>query len=529
MRDDVVPSVGAIIAGKYRVESIVGIGGMGVVVAARHLTLGQPVAIKLLAVPNEEGRAEAHSRFLREAQAAATLRSDHVVKIHDVGAMESGLPFMVMELLQGSDLGALIDADGPMSPAEAVDYVLQACAAIQEAHAAGIVHRDLKPSNLFRTSRSDGTPLIKVLDFGISKSLTSSAERGELTLTATRQVMGSPYYMSPEQVRDARRVDARSDIWSLGVILHELLTAEPVFTADTFPGVCAAIVADAPRTIRSIRPELPEELERVILTCLEKDPSRRFQSVGELARALLPFSSASDPSTGSKLWRPLLSGEASPARSLSSTDSEPSRVGARLGFDHTMPSLPVPHTPRVSSGDTKTQLSADLIPTEAPPPAPAPKKSGRRAVVVALASAAVAAVVVAFLVLGRESAPPVVAPPEPVASVVAAPEPPGADVYDGEALLGQTPLTLSSRGSEGPKRLVLRKPGYQDYVFERTAFEGEHRVHAVLTPREPAPVPSGGESPAPEASAVKRAPRAPGPRPKASAAPPAESDIRLQR
>jgi serine/threonine protein kinase len=115
MRDDVVPSVGAIIAGKYRVESIVGIGGMGVVVAARHLTLGQPVAIKLLAVPNEEGRAEAHSRFLREAQAAATLRSDHVVKIHDVGAMESGLPFMVMELLQGSDLGALIDADGPMS------------------------------------------------------------------------------------------------------------------------------------------------------------------------------------------------------------------------------------------------------------------------------------------------------------------------------------------------------------------------------------------------------------------------------
>ncbi len=536
MRDDVVPSVGAIIAGKYRVESVVGIGGMGVVVAARHVTLGQAVAIKLLAVPNEEGRAEAQSRFLREAQAAAALRSDHVVRIHDVGAMDSGLPFMVMELLQGSDLGALIDADGPMPPEEAVDYLLQACAAIQEAHSAGIVHRDLKPSNLFRTRRSDGTPLIKVLDFGISKSMGSSdAARGELTLTSTRQVMGSPYYMSPEQVRDARRVDARSDIWSLGVILHELLTAEPVFSADTFPGVCAAIVADPPKTIRSVRPELSEELERVVLTCLEKLPARRFQSVEELARALLPFSSNSDSSNGSKLWRQRVSGQPSPARSQFGVDSEPSGIAKRFGLDNTVPSPRAPRTPRVPSGDTKTQLSADLIPTEAPPPIATPKN--RRRLLVALAAGVLGASAIALVLLRSESPAPGAVTPPP-ASAPAAPdsasltvdsEPPGAELYQGDVRLGQTPITFSLI-PERSRRFVIRKPGYQEYVFEQGAAAGDLRVHAVLAPLEPPPLPSATESHGPEAAASpKKAPRAPAPRPKASVAPPPASDIRLQR
>jgi serine/threonine-protein kinase len=536
MRDDVVPSVGTIIAGKYRVESVVGIGGMGVVVSARHLTLGQVVAIKLLAVLGEEGRAEAHSRFLREAQAAAALRSDHVVKIHDVGALDSGLPFMVMELLEGSDLGALIDADGPMRPDEAVDYLLQACAAIAEAHSAGIIHRDLKPSNLFRARRSDGTPLIKVLDFGISKSIASSdTARRELTLTSTRSVMGSPYYMSPEQVRDARKVDARSDIWSLGVILHELLTAEPVFSADTFPGVCAAIVADPPRAIRSVRPELSEDLERVVLTCLEKEPSRRYQSVEELARALLPFASDTDSSTGSKLWRPLLTAHPSPARSNVGTDSEPSGIASRFGLDRTVASPRVPRTPRIPSGDTKTQLSADLIPTEAPPAAPAPNQKSRVAAVVAVT--VLGAAIIGFLALrGAETTSAAstptssAAPPAISGTLTVDSNPPGADVYEGDDRLGQTPLTLTSFAPGHARRFVIRKAGYQDYVFERATLSGDVRVHAVLAPVERAPAPSAAENPVPEVSAApKRAPRSPGARPKPSVEPPPASDIRLQR
>lgn len=535
LHDVVVPSVGAILAGKYRVESVVGIGGMGVVVAARHLTLGQPVAIKLLAVPGEEGRAEAHSRFLREAQAAAALRSEHVVKIYDVGALESGLPFMVMELLDGADLGALLDADGPMRPEEAVDCVLQACAAIQEAHAAGIIHRDLKPSNLFRTRRSDGTPLIKVLDFGISKSLASSSGPREVTLTSTRSIVGSPYYMSPEQVRDARKVDARSDIWSLGVILHELLTAEPPFSADTFPGVCAAIVADPPKIIRSIRPELPEELERVVLRCLEKDPARRYQHVGELARALLPFSPEAEPGAGSKLWRSVLSGQASPARSLSMFDLESSGVSQRFAFDNTLAS-PEGSAPSLVSGDTKTQLSAQLPSLEAPP---APRRSKRWTWTLALGGALVA---LGFTV-SRFLAPTALEPtatPSASASPVTTPlvgtlsvdsNPPGADVYDGDVRLGETPLTLTSLSKERTYRFVIRKPGYEEYAFDHTAHEGDVRVHAVLTPRGDTTAPSQEPEPSIELPASpKRSPRSVAPRPKPSAGPaPVESDIRLQR
>jgi serine/threonine-protein kinase len=376
-----------------------------------------------------------------------------------------------------------------------------------------------------------------VLDFGISKSLASSdAARGELTLTSTRSVIGSPYYMSPEQVRDARKVDGRSDIWSLGVILHELLTAEPVFSADTFPGVCAAIVADPPKRIRSIRPELSEALERVVLTCLEKEPARRYQSVEELARALLPFASDADSSTGSKLWRPLLSGQPSPARSQFGADSEPSGIASRFGFDRTVPSPRVPRTPRVPSGDTKTQLSADLIPTEAPPAAPVPNKRGR--LVAILAAAALGAAVLTVLSLRGEpgptgvvsaSTPSAVEPPAPGKLLVDS-APAGADLYEGDARLGQTPLTVTSLDQERSRRFVIRKSGYQDYVFEQGALAGDVRVHAVLVPAPSAPLPSAAESPVPEASATpKKAPRAPAARPKPSVAPPPASDIRLQR
>ncbi len=283
-----VPDPGTVIAGKYRVESVVGAGGMGVVVAARHVQLGQVVAIKVLTPPVEEERKEeAVARFLQEAQAAAKLQSDHVVKIHDVGQLDNGMPFMVMELLSGTDLGSLLDKQGAMPEAQAVDFVLQACSGIAEAHRRGVVHRDLKPSNLFVTERSDGLPLLKVLDFGISKQLSDPlSDQAAPVLTNTRTLMGSPNYMSPEQIRDSRNVDVRTDVWALGIILQELLTDAPVFHGESFPAVCAAIVADQPMPVRTMRPNVSQLLESVIERCLQKDPKRRFQSIDELEAAL---------------------------------------------------------------------------------------------------------------------------------------------------------------------------------------------------------------------------------------------------
>ena len=203
------PPRDSIIAGKYRVESTLGFGGMGVVLAARHLQLDERVAIKVLR-DDVTVDAEHVARFLREAQAAVRLKSEHVARILDVGTLPDGKPYMVMELLEGLDLGRLLQDQGQLARPLAVDLVLQTCDALAEAHAIGIVHRDIKPTNLFITSRRDGSPLLKVLDFGISKAQSTA----ELSLTQTSSMLGTPAYMSPEQMRSARNADARSDLWS---------------------------------------------------------------------------------------------------------------------------------------------------------------------------------------------------------------------------------------------------------------------------------------------------------------------------
>ncbi|MGK3993158.1 serine/threonine-protein kinase [Sorangium sp. So ce1024] len=279
---------GQVIAGKYRVERVLGAGGMGVVVAATHLQLEERVAIKLL-LPSAARSTTMAERFVREARAAVKVKSEHVARVTDVGTLESGTPYMVMEYLSGSDLSDALHAGGPMPPDAAVEYVLQACEALAEAHAAGIVHRDLKPANLFLTRRADGSPCVKVLDFGISKVAPSGSDP---RITDTKAVMGSPLYMSPEQLKSSRDVDARTDIWSLGVILFELLTGAPPFDGATMPQLCVAIMQAAPRPIASFRADVPPGLEAVILRCLEKAPERRFRDVGELASALAPFASA---------------------------------------------------------------------------------------------------------------------------------------------------------------------------------------------------------------------------------------------
>ena len=279
---------GQVLANKYRVERVIGEGGMGMVVAARHIQLDEFVAIKFL-LPDVAQNPEAVERFAREARASIKIKSEHVVRVMDVGTLEGNVPYMVMEFLEGGDLSALIQTRGaPLSPQEAVEYVLQGCEALADAHVLGIVHRDLKPANLFLTYRSDGSPCIKVLDFGISK-VTGAAGASGMSMTKTTAVMGSPLYMSPEQMASSRDVDPRSDIWALGAILYELLTGQPPFSAETLPQVCALILQSAPAPIRHFNPQVPEGLERAVLRCLEKRREDRFQNVGELAVALLDF------------------------------------------------------------------------------------------------------------------------------------------------------------------------------------------------------------------------------------------------
>jgi serine/threonine protein kinase len=277
---------GEVLADKYKVESVLGRGGVGVVVAATHIRLKQKVAIKFTLPGTPDELVE---RFLREAQSAVKLKSEHVAKVLDVGELPNGAPYMVMEFLDGSDLAEHLTWQGPLPIAEAVEYMLQACEAMAEAHAAGIIHRDLKPANLFLTA-SGGMKIIKVLDFGISKNLEDPVGgRAGMSLTKTAAVFGSPLYMPPEQMRSAREVDARSDIWSMGVILYEIITGQPPFDAELYPDLVVKISMAPAKPPSMIRREIPAKLDQVILRCLEKKPADRFQSVAELAAALAPF------------------------------------------------------------------------------------------------------------------------------------------------------------------------------------------------------------------------------------------------
>jgi hypothetical protein len=268
---------GSVVGGKLRVERILGQGGMGVVVVATHLDLDQLVAVKV--VHDEIARdPEVVERFLREARACARLRSEHVCKVQDFGRLESGAPYLVMELLDGHDLGSVIEA-ARLPTTVAAEYVLQACVGIAEAHAAGVIHRDLKPKNLFVTQRLDDTPLIKVLDFGIAKAPT----KAEAQLTKTTTVIGSPGYMSPEQLRSARDVDVRSDIWSLGVILYECVAGKLPFASDTLMELAVKIAMDPPTPLG---PEVDPRYAAIVMRCLEKTADRRFANVGDLAGEL---------------------------------------------------------------------------------------------------------------------------------------------------------------------------------------------------------------------------------------------------
>src|SRR5580693_5088524 len=295
---------GALVAGKLRIERILGQGGMGTVAAATHVGLDQRVAIKVLK-PELANQPDVVARFVREARAAAKLRSEHVCRVTDVGETEDGETYIEMELLEGQDLASLIGIR-PLAVEVAADYIVQACVAIAEAHHLGIIHRDLKPANLFVTHRLDGSALIKVLDFGIATA--PSAEDFKITKTTT--VMGSPGYMSPEHLRSARDVDVRSDIWALGVILYEAVSGKLPFSATSITELAVKVVMDEPEHLADVDPRYAA----IVARCLKKPPDERYQNVGDLAAELAAIGTQATQTT-SMLVSKLLGG--TPSRQVS--------------------------------------------------------------------------------------------------------------------------------------------------------------------------------------------------------------------
>jgi serine/threonine-protein kinase len=285
------PAPGTILFDKYRVESLLGLGATGVVVKAIEVASGEPVALKLLR-DDVDIDDDTRLRLMREAGAAVRLRSRHAAKVRDVGN-DDGQPFMVMELLEGMDLGRLLHANHRLDRTFAVELAFQACDALAEAHGIGIIHRDIKPSNLFVTWQTDGNICAKVLDFGISKT-----PQSEMLITSRASVLGTPAYMSPEQMRSAAHVDVRTDVWSLGAVLYEMVEGHPPFQAHTYAEMCVLVTTE-PVPAMQEAPELTPIIER----CLAKEPTERYQTIAELALALAPLTR--DP-TGSRQRVPKL-------------------------------------------------------------------------------------------------------------------------------------------------------------------------------------------------------------------------------
>ncbi len=396
---------GDLIDGKYQIEAELGQGGMGRVLAATHVTLGSTVAIKLLKTEALKFP-EVPRRFLREARSASRLRSEHVVRVSDIGQLPTGEPYMVMEMLHGIDLAAMIE-QGAVPPGAAVEYIAQACQGLAEAHALGMVHRDIKPANLFVTRRPNGAPLVKVLDFGIA---TAAAGDVDHNLTTTLTVIGSPSYMSPEQLRAARDVDPRSDIWSLGVTLYELLSGEQPFVAPTLTALTLKIVSEPHTPLRNV----PRELTAIVERCLAKEREDRFANVAELAAALAPL--FPNGRVHAEMVAGSLSGAVPPTLHGIESSAAISAAAAAAGSAATA----------YSAGPSPPTTTTDLSAGESAPMRQRPRR--RRALWIGVGAAMAGAIVTAGIMLSQRRASiaaptPAVAPPPDVAAPAPAPAP----------------------------------------------------------------------------------------------------------
>jgi eukaryotic-like serine/threonine-protein kinase len=442
--------LGEVVADKYLIEQTLGVGGMGVVVAARDQLLDRRVAIKFL-LPKLAGSDTAVQRFVREARAATRVTSEHVVRLLEIEKLPSGTPFFVMEYLDGSDLRALLREQGALSASLAVDYVLQALQAVAEGHVKGIVHRDIKPGNLFLTARADGTALIKVLDFGIAKTLESDAAESTALTSSDDVRLGSPAYMPPEQLQNPRDVDKRSDIWSLGATLYELLCARPPFVGPGYLELASRILSQPPIPLseQEIPSTLPNGLEQVLKKCLEKDRNARYANAAELAIALAPFGSDDARVSLGRVTGMFTSSSSIPALSRS-VPQDPASCTATL-------EVPVEAAPQNDS--RRTSNIGGVASTPAP-------RASRSWLVVAAAGLVILAV---FALRSPESATPrgnsaASLPPEPVGVVPAtapalpvAPAEPLPTAVAAPALLPTSPVAVAAPQSASvPSRRASR-------------------------------------------------------------------------
>jgi serine/threonine-protein kinase len=319
---------GDLIDEKYELIRLLGEGAMGSVFEGRHVSIGRRVALKFLHRDHKK-EPESLARFMREAQAAASIGSEHIVEVTDIGKTADGTPYLVMEYLEGEDLDRVLEREVRLEPARAANIAVQTCRAVGAAHARGIIHRDLKPANLYVARRADGTEHVKVLDFGIAK-FRDSVSLMTPNLTATGMVLGTPYYMPPEQARGAKKADAQSDIYSLGVLMYEMLTGEMPFKGETYNELIVNISTCDPTPVRMIRPELSEGLETVVMKAMARDPIDRYASMDEVAAALLPFTD--DPRLASAVSVPAtrrVEVMTDPGLELAETMAEPRQARTR--------------------------------------------------------------------------------------------------------------------------------------------------------------------------------------------------------
>ena len=421
-----------VLAGRYRVERKVGTGGMGTVYRAIDLTTDEPVAIKVLDQKKDIPALE--QRFAREITAVKRLRSPHAVRLLDAGVLDDGSHYMAMEFLEGADLQQILSDSGTLAAERAVRLVMQACSAIAEAHALGIVHRDLKPANLFVTRLGDGSECLKVLDFGISKL--PQATMDELALTRTGTVLGSPVYMSPEQMTSSKSVDGRSDVWALGIVLYQCLSGGFPYDADGLPELCARVLTSEPLAL-SAQMAVAPGLEAAVMRCLARNPAKRFARVEDLAAALAPFAAEN----------------VSPPTIIAQPPSGPRRP---------LPLPAPPHTPTPTPRTPTPTPAPDPVPT--PPavfrePEPDPVKRGRRIRLTGAAVGFVAGMIYLFVTWPRQTSD--AAPPPRPPVTIAAPAPPSETI---RAASADTP-TPPPAASKKPRRARRGAPP------ERGAFD----------------------------------------------------------